>query len=66
MLDFRPDEEQKMLTDTIARFARERLRKVYRDAEAFKLHWDGESMRTVRTEIGERMVKMTGVRCASA
>jgi acyl-CoA dehydrogenase len=33
MLDFRPDEEQKMLTDTIARFARERLRKVYRDAE---------------------------------
>jgi len=33
MLDFRPDEEQKMLSDTIARFARERLRKVYRDAE---------------------------------
>lgn len=33
MLDFRPDEEQKMLTDTIARFARERLRNVYRDAE---------------------------------
>ncbi len=33
MLDFRPDEEQKMLTDTIARFARERVRKVYRDAE---------------------------------
>ena len=33
MLDFRPDEEQKMLTDTIARFARERVRKEYRDAE---------------------------------
>lgn len=33
MLDFRPDEEQKMLTDTIARFAKERIRKVYRDAE---------------------------------
>jgi len=33
MLDFRPDEEQKMLTDTIARFARERVRKVYREAE---------------------------------
>ncbi|CUS02276.2 Acyl-CoA dehydrogenase domain protein [Candidatus Promineifilum breve] len=33
MMDFRPDEEQKMLTDTIARFARERVRKVYRDAE---------------------------------
>lgn len=33
MLDFRPDEEQKMLTDTIARFARERVRQVYRDAE---------------------------------
>lgn len=33
MLDFRPDEEQKMLTDTVARFARERVRKVYRDAE---------------------------------
>ena len=33
MLDFRPDEEQKMLTDTIGRFAKERLRKVYRDAE---------------------------------
>ena len=33
MLDFRPDEEQKMLTETIARFARERVRKVYREAE---------------------------------
>ncbi len=33
MMDFRPDEEQKMLTDTIARFTRERVRKVYRDAE---------------------------------
>jgi acyl-CoA dehydrogenase len=33
MLDFRLDEEQKMLTDTIARYARERVRKVYRDAE---------------------------------
>ena len=33
MLDFRPDEEQKMLTDTISRFARERVRKEYRDAE---------------------------------
>ncbi len=33
MLDFRPDNEQKMLTDTIARFSRERVRKVYRDAE---------------------------------
>ena len=41
-------------------------REVYRDAEAFKLHWDSASMKTVRTEIGERMVKMTGVRCASA
>ena len=33
MLDFRPNEEQKMLTDTISRYARERVRKVYRDAE---------------------------------
>lgn len=33
MLDFRPDEEQKMLTETVARFARERVRKVYREAE---------------------------------
>lgn len=33
MLDFRPDEEQKMLTDAIARYANERVRKVYRDAE---------------------------------
>lgn len=33
MLDFRPNEEQKMLTDTISRYARERIRKVYRDAE---------------------------------
>lgn len=33
MLDFRPDNEQKMLTDTIARFAKERVRKLYRDAE---------------------------------
>ncbi len=37
MLDFRMDEEQKMLTDAISRFARERLRKVYRDAEEEKL-----------------------------
>ncbi len=33
MLDFRLDEEQKMLADTIARYAREQVRKVYRDAE---------------------------------
>jgi alkylation response protein AidB-like acyl-CoA dehydrogenase len=33
MLDFRLDEEQKMLTETIARFAKERVRKTYRDAE---------------------------------
>ena len=33
MLDFRLDEEQKMLTDAIARFAKERMRKVFRDAE---------------------------------
>lgn len=33
MLDFRPDEEQKMLMDTVARFARERVRKTYREAE---------------------------------
>lgn len=33
MLDFRPNEEQKMLTDTISRYARERVRKAYRDAE---------------------------------
>lgn len=33
MLDFRPDEEQKMLTETIARLAKDKMRKVYRDAE---------------------------------
>ncbi len=33
MLDFRLDEEQKMLTDAIARYANERVRKVFRDAE---------------------------------
>lgn len=33
MLDFRPDEEQKMLTETIARLAKDKIRKVYRDAE---------------------------------
>ena len=33
MLDFRLDEEQKMLTDAIARYASERVRKVFRDAE---------------------------------
>ncbi|MCP5098418.1 MAG: acyl-CoA dehydrogenase [Chloroflexi bacterium] len=33
MLDFRLDEEQKMLTDAIARYAEERVRKVFRDAE---------------------------------
>jgi acyl-CoA dehydrogenase len=33
MLDFRLDEEQKMLTDAVARYAKERMRKVFRDAE---------------------------------
>lgn len=33
MLDFRLDEEQKMLTDAISRYAEERMRKVFRDAE---------------------------------
>lgn len=33
MLDFRPDEEQKMLTETIGRLAGDKIRKVYRDAE---------------------------------
>jgi len=33
MLDFTLDEEQQMLDSTIKRFAEERLRKVYRDAE---------------------------------
>ncbi len=33
MLDFRLDEEQQMLTDSIARYANERVRKVFRDAE---------------------------------
>lgn len=33
MLDFRLDEEQKMLVEAISRYARERVRKVYRDAE---------------------------------
>ena len=33
MLDFRLDEEQQMLTDAIARYAKERMRKVFRDAE---------------------------------
>ncbi len=33
MLDFRLDDEQKMLTDAIGRYANERVRQVYRDAE---------------------------------
>jgi len=33
MLDFRLDDEQQMLTDAIARYSKERVRKVYRDAE---------------------------------
>ncbi|MCL4868041.1 MAG: acyl-CoA dehydrogenase family protein [Anaerolineae bacterium] len=33
MLDFRLDEEQKMLSDTIHRFAEERVRKVFRHAD---------------------------------
>ncbi|MEI2607207.1 MAG: acyl-CoA dehydrogenase family protein [Candidatus Promineifilaceae bacterium] len=33
MLDFRLDEEQKMLTDTIHRFSEERVRKVFRHAD---------------------------------
>jgi alkylation response protein AidB-like acyl-CoA dehydrogenase len=33
MLDFRPDEEQKMLTETIGRLAKDKIRTVYRDAE---------------------------------
>lgn len=33
MLDFRLDEEQQMLVEAISRFAKERVRKIYRDAE---------------------------------
>src|SRR5210317_1000969 len=33
MLDFRLDDEQQMLNDTIARYTKERVRKEYRDAE---------------------------------
>jgi acyl-CoA dehydrogenase len=33
MLDFRLDDEQQMLADAIARFAKEQVRKVFRDAE---------------------------------
>jgi len=33
MLDFRLDDEQQMLTDAIARYSHERVRKVFRDAE---------------------------------
>jgi len=33
MLDFRLDEEQQMLSDTVHRFAEERVRKVFREAE---------------------------------
>ena len=33
MLDFRLDEEQQMLTEAIARYTNERVRKVFRDAE---------------------------------
>lgn len=33
MIDFRPDEEQRMLTEAIGRYAKERVRKVFRDAE---------------------------------
>jgi len=33
MLDFRLDDEQKMLVDAIGRYANERVRKAYRDAE---------------------------------
>ena len=33
MLDFRLDDEQQMLNETITRYANERVRKVYRDAE---------------------------------
>ncbi len=33
MLDFRLDEEQQMLTEAISRYASERVRKVFRDAE---------------------------------
>jgi alkylation response protein AidB-like acyl-CoA dehydrogenase len=33
MLDFRLDAEQQMLTDAVARYAKERMRKLFRDAE---------------------------------
>ncbi len=33
MLDFRPDDEQQMLIEAIMRYAEERMRKVYREAE---------------------------------
>ncbi len=37
MINFQMDEEQRMLTDAIGRFARERVRRVHRDAEEEKL-----------------------------
>ena len=33
MIDFRMDEEQKMLTEAIGRYAKDRVRKAFRDAE---------------------------------
>ncbi len=39
---------------------------VYADAGAFKVHWDGASMKQARIELGERMLSMTGVRCSDA
>ena len=33
MLDFEPDEEQKMLVDAIGRYSESQLRRVYRDAD---------------------------------
>ena len=33
MIDFRLDEEQQMLSDSVSRFAEERIRKIFREAE---------------------------------
>jgi acyl-CoA dehydrogenase len=56
MLDFRLDEEQQMLTDTIARYTRDRVRKVFRDAEE-----EGEIPREVVQAGWEIGVLPTGI-----
>ena len=39
------------------------LYELYADADAFKAHWNGASIKTAREQAGSSMTNMTGIKC---